>query len=46
MSKLQALIKLVKKGEHERIKEILHTENVNSNEIDPKSGKAILHMAI
>jgi ankyrin repeat protein len=46
MSKLPTLIKLLRKGEHEELNELLHSENVNVNELDPKSGKALLHLAI
>jgi hypothetical protein len=46
MSKFTQLVKLVRKGEYEQLREILHSENVSINEIDPKSGKGLLHMAI
>lgn len=46
MSKLPTLIKLLKKGEYDKLREALHSENINVNELDPKTGKSLLHMAI
>lgn len=43
---IAALVKLVKKGDCNKLREVIHSENVNVNEIDAKSGKALLHMAI
>lgn len=46
MNKIAVLVKLVKKGDYEKLREVIHSENVNVNEIDMKNGKALLHMAI
>jgi ankyrin repeat protein len=46
MSKLAGLIKLLRKGDHEKLSEALHSENHNLNELDPKTGKSLLHLAI
>lgn len=46
MSKFSNLIKLAKKGDIERIIELLDEGKANINEIDPKSGRGLLHIAI
>lgn len=46
MSKLAALIKLLRKGEHGKLSEMLHCEPLNINELEAKTGKALLHLAI
>lgn len=46
MSKFSNLIKLAKKGETERIVELLDEGKATVNEIDPKSGRGLLHIAI
>jgi len=46
MSAFATLIKLAKKGSIDKIAQLIEQENLNVNEIDPKSGKSLIHIAI
>lgn len=40
------LIKLAKKGETHKLADALADTNININEVDPKTGRALIHIAI
>ena len=46
MSRFAALVKLAKKGDTDKLLEILREEKLNVNELDSKSGQGLLHIAI
>ena len=46
MSTFVTLIRLVKKGSIDKISQTMEETNFNINEIDPKSGKGLIHFAI
>ena len=46
MSTFNSLIKCIKKGDAAKVRSIIESESVNVNQIDPKSGKGLLHFAI
>ena len=46
MSTFNSLIKYIKKGDVAKVGSIIESESVNVNQIDPKSGKGLLHLAI
>lgn len=46
MNKFTQLIKVIKKGDIEKAAEILQETTLNINELDPKSGKGVIHLAM
>lgn len=46
MSNIEKISKLIKKGNIEKIAEFLQDPSLDINEVDPKSGKTLLHVAI
>ena len=46
MSKAAALFKAAKKGDTERVIELLDENGINPNEVDSKTGRGLIHIAI
>ncbi len=46
MNQFDKLIKSVKKGDIEKVSEILQSATLNINELDTKSGKSLLQTAM
>ena len=46
MNQFDKLIKFVKKGDLEKVSEILQEATLNINELDPKSGKSLIQIAM